>query len=249
MNNLLALLFILIAHAGIAQTPINEALVEDYDGNVFPLSDILQDDQNYMVDVYATWCGWCKREWREWVECIDEIKSDYDLEFIIIGTGNRNGDPIPKDNVNGYFESLDIDAKVTIVYADQDSLVDNYGVTGFPTAWAMRGKVILEKKPGYKPCDGLGDFLSNHFSTSSISGDFQKNVNIFYNSINRNLQVEYSGSENITIQIFNTNGQLLKQFQPFQKSRSLSLAELNNQIVFCRIYKGTESFIKKIPVF
>lgn len=225
------ILLLFCALSSIAQEPITTAIMEDYDGEQYILSEVL-DEKRHVINIYADWCGWCKVEWTAWAECIDDVKSEYDLEFLVLGT-NKN---VPEDDSKDVLQSslgsyIDLE-KIRLFYINQDTLINRHEIIAFPTSYIIdeMGN-IMDTLKGFHDCEELFEELDEAFeSTTSFSNLPSRTLPLIYYSDYR-LIIEPNMNKEYELDIFNVLGQKLRSFQHVMGNTQFSLNEIANETI------------------
>lgn len=212
------------------QEPITNAKIEDFEGNEFILSDVLED-KRYIVNVYADWCGWCFKEWISWSECIDDIKTEFNIEFLVLAT-NKN---VPLDDSKeklrtslGQFVDL---VKLSIYYINQDLLTAEYGVNAFPTSFILdEDGSILDTLLGYHVCEPLENVLIDLFGLNSVHNQSKGGLAPVLHFQDGTISIQQQTDEVYMVDIHSIGGQLLKSYR-LQGSAILDINDISDKFV------------------
>ena len=245
LKHFIALGFIFLSLIASAQHSITKATIENYEGDKFLLADVI-DGRRYVVNTYADWCGWCKREWEEWSGCIDQLKANYDIEFLVLATDREIDDIEFRDFLLMNLDSFIELSKIDIFYIHQDTLRAKYGVDAYPTSYIIDEEgVIQETLIGYTKCTELAKQFSYLFVKPTLLNAYHSTV--FYRNDRILVETSYNGKYDINVYSF--SGIKIKTAENVEGDHILDLYNLSNQEVIVTLSNGIEVFkTKKIMI-
>jgi len=246
-NYILTIIFLFYSLFLCAQEPITNTNVEDIDGNKYVLSEVLKN-KRYVVNLYADWCGWCKKEWKELDECIDDIKNNYDLDFLVLASNQH----VPfNDSKEDLQESIgnyvDIE-KLSLYYINQDTLIDNFDVPVFPTSYLIdEDGNILNTVPGYQNCETLEEKLEISFGTTSTNQPLKFSIDPIINYNDHFLNISVQMDQEYNVHLHTLSGQKIKSYNNLYDSCSLEIPDLEEQLIVVSFQIGSK-IVKSIQV-
>ncbi len=112
-------------NVGFLGQPFPDFSATDTQGNTFTLSEVLQDHEAVLINIWTTWCGPCEREF----PFLKEVYEEYGDRIAFIALSADPSDTIEK--IGEYRESHGITFPMG---RDEGLEITNYiGLTGYPT--------------------------------------------------------------------------------------------------------------------
>ncbi len=127
--------------------------LKDASGNEHQLTEYI--GKPLLLNFFGTWCTYCNMELPD----LQKVADEGDVQVVLIAAPHLNGEGDIK-----YVESFMKDAgySFTILYDDQYQVTRTYGISGYPTTFAMKKDgSFLGYMPGYMPSSMLEEIVAD----------------------------------------------------------------------------------------